>query len=156
MRGTKLRRPSVSLGFAGAVLVVNACAPGIDTTRRVPVGTLGDDLYSVVCDRLGATVLAEDLEGASYHGVCHRNLDGVYADEVDTSLLPVFEGERADLTRKLALAKLDALVRHRGGLIAAVDAALPDVDIPDPASGVAGTTIPLHLALLRFTERLTT
>ncbi|MBM4377156.1 MAG: hypothetical protein FJ095_18915 [Deltaproteobacteria bacterium] len=37
-----------------------------------------------------------------------------------------------------------------------MDAALPDVDIPDPASGVAGTTIPLHLALLRFTERLTT
>lgn len=142
------------LGVCGGLLLAGACAPGIDVTRRVSSGTLGDDLYSVVCDRLGASVLAEDLEGASYHGICHRGLDGEYDDAVDVSLLPEIPGAKAALSRELALAKLDSLVRHRPRLIAAIDAAIPDVEIPDGSSDT-GATISLHLALLRFTQALT-
>jgi hypothetical protein len=69
-----------------AALLASACHQGLDTTRRAPpAATLGDDIFGVLCDRLGAGVLAEDTSGASYHDVCHYDDDGVYADQVRSS-----------------------------------------------------------------------
>src|SRR5262245_23240221 len=60
-------------------------------TKRIapPKTTLGDELYGVFCDRVGASSLPEDLTGASYRSICHPSTKPpFYADAVDTSVLP--------------------------------------------------------------------
>ncbi len=133
------------------LVAAQACDPTIDTARRAPEGTLGEAVYSVFCDRLGASVLAEDPAGDSFRGLCHRDFGGAYADVVDESVLPVPRGAVAVEARALAVAKLEALVRHRDELIRAVDGMAPEVDIPSPQGG----SHPLHDALLQFTQRIT-
>ena len=70
-----------------------ACSGDFDDRRKLrePVGTLGDDMYSALCDRVGASVLTEDVYGASYRGVCHRDAAGKYRDQVDQSKLPAIK-----------------------------------------------------------------
>src|SRR5262245_15774113 len=93
-RGNSFSRRAVTTGLraagtAAAVWCAASCNGGIDTTRKAPPkATLGDDLYGVLCDRVGASSLAEDLTGASYHAVCHYSNDGEYGDTVATSVLP--------------------------------------------------------------------
>ncbi|MEO7109731.1 MAG: hypothetical protein ABI183_04795, partial [Polyangiaceae bacterium] len=70
------------------VLLATACSD-FDTTRSTPPrGTIGEELYGVVCDRVAAEALREDLSGASYQGVCHKDASGSYADAIDVSRLP--------------------------------------------------------------------
>ncbi|MBM4358833.1 MAG: hypothetical protein FJ096_12080, partial [Deltaproteobacteria bacterium] len=152
MRVSKSRWPGARLvALATALVAAQACDPGIDTTRRATDASLGESIYSVFCDRLGASVLAEDPTGESFRGLCHRDLAGAFADEADVSALPAPQGPLAIEARQLALAKLDALVRHRAPLIRAIDDVAPEVSIPSPQGG----TVPLHDALLLFTQRLT-
>jgi len=166
-----MRRPGVR--SAGRVLAVGipaaviSCGPSFDDTRTIPErGTLGEELYGVVCDRLGAQSLHEDLTGASYAGICHRP----FGDTVDQSQLPALvdgqpnvDGQPVPLGQQQAeraygVGRLQTLAKHRAALITALDATFPDVAIdvkdvgnPDPTRScdppASGTQGRLHDAL---------
>ncbi len=151
------RSSSAAVRFArfallgGVVAIAASCNEGIDTKRRsLPAATLGDDMFGVFCDRVGASSLAEDLSGASYHGVCHYDAHGQYADQVNESLLPAVSGAASVDARARGLAKLDAMVRRRSDLVRAFNALLPDIDIDDVSTPEAGDTVRLHDAIFAF------
>ncbi len=92
---------------------------------------LGDEIFGALCDRVGAQALREDLSGASYKDICHGS-----ALAVDTSRLPPAPDQAV---RARAIAKVEALARHRTALVAALDVVFPDdkvvgknIDAPDP------------------------
>ena len=144
------RLKSVLLSSVALGLSVS-CATDFDDKRKrtEPVASLGDDLYSAVCDRVGASVLTEDLRGESYHAVCHRDAAGNYADKVDESVLPPAVGAAA-LARRLAVSKVHAIARRRADLIAAFNATFSDDPVPAPTGG----TIRGHVALDEFLKRV--
>ncbi len=144
------RLKSVLLSSVALGLSVS-CATDFDDKRKrtEPVASLGDDLYSAVCDRVGASVLTEDLRGASYHAVCHRDAAGNYADTVDESVLPPAVGAAA-LARRLAVSKVHAVARRRADLVAAFNATFSDDPVPAPTGG----TIRGHVALDEFLKRV--
>jgi hypothetical protein len=130
----------VSAGLAG---MGAGCQPNFDTSRTIPPrGTLGEELYGVVCDRAGGQALHEDLTGASFHGICHRRPDGTFSSSVDTSQLPPIADGQPDINgkpvpaaqqkqdRAYGVARLEALAKHRSDLIAALDATFPDIQVP--------------------------
>lgn len=159
MRTRTPRFPRVIKGLraAGAIAAVGAVASchTIDTTRQAPrKATLGDDVYGVFCDRIGASVLSEDLSGASYQPVCHYDDQGKYGDKVDVAGLPPPDTATSKAARALSLAKMDAMVRRRSDLIRAVNAIFPaDKEIPDPTVD-GDQKIRLNDALLDFTQKL--
>jgi hypothetical protein len=131
-------------GFGFIVLVAigaaAACTPDFDTTRSpAPRGTVGEELYGVVCDHVGAQALHEDLTGASFNAICHKDGSGTYANLVDQTQLPAITQDATDVTGKLvtlsqqqqtrahAVARVEALARRRADLIGALDATFPDV-----------------------------
>jgi hypothetical protein len=136
---------------AAALTLSAACSGNFDTTRvrTEPVATLGDEIYTVLCDRVGASVLTEDLTGASYHRVCHRSPTGKYSDTVDESRLPPDDSK----ARTLAIAKVHAMARRRGELIKALNVAFKDEKLPVPF-GKPGETISSHKALSIFLKRM--
>src|SRR5262245_16248513 len=73
---------------AVVTLAAGVSCTAFDSTRVAPVTTLGEDLYGAVCDRLGASVLAEDVTARSYHSICHHDDQRKYGDKVDESALP--------------------------------------------------------------------
>jgi hypothetical protein len=125
-----------------ALLVPTAiisCSNSFDTSRTLPPrGTLGAELFGVMCDRVGAQSLHEDLTGASYYSICHAP----FTDTVDTSQLPApaagqvnTAGQPVPLAqveadRAYGIARIQTLAQHRTDLIAALDATFPDVMIP--------------------------
>lgn len=135
-----------------------ACSGNFDSTRAARPfadrATLGQEIFGALCDRVGASALAEDLSGDSYHAVCHPDDQGGYADQVDPSLLPPVSGSAA-LHRRLAVAKLEALARHRTDLIRSFDVVFPDIEIEDPHARV-GTPdkVRLHDAVRVLMKRL--
>jgi hypothetical protein len=138
------------LVLAAAVSV--GCAGEFDTNRTTPKrGSLGREMYTLVCDRVGAQALREDVTGASFHAVCHADGDGNFATEVDRSKVPPLDasarnvkGEPVSLEQQQAnrahrIARIEAVARRREDLIAAFDAAFTgevvgtrDLDNPDP------------------------
>src|ERR1700712_1914072 len=77
----------------GAVVALSLAAPGcstFDTSRHpAPRGTLGRELFAVICDRVGAQALRDDVAGLSFRPVCHADpITGAYADKVDQAILP--------------------------------------------------------------------
>src|SRR5690349_11438764 len=57
------------LAVAAALVVAPGCH-GFDTEREPQkTGTVGEEIYGVVCDRVGANALREDLTGGSFRGV---------------------------------------------------------------------------------------
>lgn len=157
----RLSRP-FCIGVAAACCAV-ACAGNFDTTReKRPYegqATLGQEVFGVLCDRVGASVLAEDLEGRSYHAVCHPDENGTYSDTVDTFQLPPVGG-KSGIVRNLAVAKLEKFASRRADLVRAIDVIAPDVEIDDPypPKDAKGVPIPrkvrLHTALAELLERL--
>ncbi|MCA9622239.1 MAG: hypothetical protein KC731_24615, partial [Myxococcales bacterium] len=130
-----------------------SCDDGIDTTRdALPKATLGDDIYGLMCDRLGAGVLTEDLTGASYQSICHYDSKGQYGSAVDTEVLPPVSGEEQETARRLAIAKLERMAERRTLLIRAFNAALPDADVPDVTTDDPDDRVRLHDALLTFSQ----
>ena len=122
-------------------LLLPACAIDFDTdNHHGPRGSLGREIYTILCDRVGAQALREDLTGASFHAVCHPSSQGQYADAVDVSALPPIVGTAKDTSgndvspeqqaayRAYRIARIEALGRHREELIVAFDAILPDVE----------------------------
>jgi hypothetical protein len=131
-------RAALLAGTLGA-----ACNDSFDASRTLPRrGTLGEELFGVVCDRLGGQSLHEDLTGASYDGICHRRSDGTFVDVVDATRLPAMANGLVDIhgnpvplakqkqDRAYGVARLETLARHRPDLIAALDATFPDVAVP--------------------------
>jgi hypothetical protein len=160
-RPLRLRSSSVVLqglraaGLIAAVAGAASCHDGIDTTRKAPPkATLGDDIYGVLCDRVGASSLTEDLTGASYHAVCHYANDGTYADKVDTSVLPPPSGDASERARVLGVAKVEVMARRRSELVRALNAAFPDTEIDNVATPEEGDKVRLHDALLDFAKNL--
>ncbi len=125
-----------------------SCSDTFDTSRTLPPrGSLGAELFGVMCDRVGAQSLHEDLTGASYYSICHAP----FTDTVDDSQLPpLVDGQpntagqpvpiaQQQTDRSYGVARIQTLAQHRADLIAALDATFPDVMIavkdvtnPDP------------------------
>ncbi|MBW2456851.1 MAG: hypothetical protein JRI68_20205, partial [Deltaproteobacteria bacterium] len=142
--------------LAAVVSLAPSCEHGIDTTRDAPrKATLGDDIYTLMCDRLGASSFTEDLTGASFHSICHFDGDGNYGHSVDVSVLPEPDGEAAVVARQRSVAKLERMAARRQVLIRAFNTAFPDIDIPDVTTANPDDTIRLHDALLRFSQDIT-
>lgn len=157
MRLTSARFRSLARAMAlgGAVVYAGACQEPLDTSRADAItATFGDDLYGVMCDRLGADVLREDLTGASYQAICHYDANGKYGDEVDTSVLPKPNSDKAKEARRIAIAKMNALVRRRADLVRAFNAAFPDEDIDNPATDQTGDTVNLLDAMMDLGQRV--
>lgn len=147
----------VALIAAGGAIA--SCHEPLDTTRKAPPkvkegGGLGDDVFGMLCDRVGASSLHEDHTGASYQRVCHYDREGRYEDEVDVSVLPPVSGERAAQARRLGVAKVEAMARWRNALVDAVNAAVPDIEIDNVAPGEGGGKIRLHDAVLSLSQTL--
>lgn len=119
-----------------------ACSNDFDTTHVPPVrGSIGEEVYGIFCDRVSAQSLREDLNGASFHAVCHK-VGGGYADSVDEARLPPLTADAVDVNgkpvsvekqksdREHALARVKALIRRRQDLIGAIDATFPDRAVP--------------------------
>ncbi len=131
-----------------------SCSTDFDARRRAPPpSTLGDDVYSALCDRVGAATLTEDLGGRSYRALCHRDAAGRYAASVDArpEVLPPVSGGAA-VARRLAIAKLEAMARRREDLVRAFDAIFSDAPVPVPHSG--GKTIAGREALSALMKSL--
>ncbi len=144
--------PKTTLLLAGALTLTVSCAGEFDDSRKrtEPVGTLGEDLYTALCDRVGASVLTEDISGKSYHALCHRDVNGNYGDQVDESLLPPAQ-LKAAMVRKVAVAKLHAMARRRVDLVQALDATFSDDPLTHP---LTGKSVRGHIALQAFLQRM--
>src|SRR5207244_8879967 len=84
------RSPPVAVLILALFAATTAsCAGDFDTTRVTPPrGSLGRELYSMVCGRVGAQALRQDVTGGSYHAICHPHpATGKYDDQVDQALL---------------------------------------------------------------------
>lgn len=100
---------------------------------RAAAPGLGLDIFGVLCDRVGAQALHEDLTGGSYQDICHGS-----ASKVDTTKLPAAPDANV---RRLAIGKIEALAAHKQELIAALDTVFPDdivvgknLDAADPVA----------------------
>ncbi|HRI63155.1 MAG TPA: hypothetical protein PK156_02930 [Polyangium sp.] len=153
-RSSVLSRVLRGLGLT-AVAVVGASCSDFDTTRVAPPrATLGDDMFGVLCDRIGAGSLTEDITGASYHAVCHYSATGEYADTVDVSYLPTVSGEEQETARALGIAKIEAMARRRSDLVQAFNAIFPDEEIDNVTTEETGDKVHMHNALLTFSQQL--
>jgi hypothetical protein len=172
------RRAKTGLAFAlGVSALSGGCASDFDTTRVVPVrASLGEEMYTVICDRVGANALREDVTGASYHAVCHADANGNYATTVDQSLLVPLDPNAVNVDgapvplavqvkdRAYRVARIEALGRRRLDMTGAFNAAFPSVLIPvkdltnaDPAqqcnpAGMANLQKELGNVFSRFTD----
>jgi hypothetical protein len=112
-------------GVGGILAVVAGCTSDDGAPARPARGSIGEELYGVVCDRVGAQALPEDLTGASYRDACHRSAAGTFATAVDESRLPPNADDAERATRVRAVARIGALIRRREDLVAALDALFP-------------------------------
>ncbi len=155
--GAKAFRAARAIAAVASAAAFGACHEPLDTTRKVAAElTFGDDLYGVLCDRLGADVLREDLTGASYQAVCHPDADGDFALEIDSSVLPPAQGEKGKRAREIAAAKMNALAKRRRDLVRAFNVTFPDVEIDDPSTEAEGDTVNLLSAMMDLGQRVST
>ncbi len=139
------------------LLAATACSNDFDTTRNPPArGTLGAELFGVVCDRMGGQSLHEDLSGASYRSICHgetgNGVFGANSLRVDLTALPPIAGDlpsvdggvvpesKQQADRSYGVARLERLAVDRPRLIAALDATFPAIDVPIKNLGAADPT----------------
>jgi hypothetical protein len=141
------------VGLAALSILTPGCAHEFDTERpQVKRGSVGEEIYGVLCDRVGAQALREDMTGASFKNVCHKPVGGEFADKVDQSKLPSIDPQAVDESdnlvstekqkkdREKAVGRVEALARRRADLIRALDATFPgdrkvaikDIDNEDP------------------------
>lgn len=131
-----LRRPGSTRSLKCALTLAGvcglaSCAADFDTTRRPePRKTVGEDVFGMLCDRVGAGALHEDLTGESYKSICHGQ-DGVYGAGVDERRLPRLRASGDDEVHKArrdAIRRVEAMAKHRAELIAAINAVFPDTE----------------------------
>jgi hypothetical protein len=145
MLRSRLRRGLAVASPAVLVVVVAgaACAPKLEPVRSIPPSsTVGEQIYGVICDRVGAQALREDLEGASFEPMCHRAPGGSWASKVDQTKLPPLDPAARDVNgapvsiaqqtadRAHAVGRIEALARDRSQLIVALDATIPAIQVP--------------------------
>lgn len=121
-------RSRVTVGLFLCSIPLGACASDVGPAARPKRGSIGEETFGVLCDRVGAQSLREDLGGDSFRAVCHRDANGAFADKVDVSKLPAMPAgadRAAILGRARSIARIEALARHRADLIAALDALVP-------------------------------
>ncbi len=147
------RRALRALGLGAALAAASSCNNPLPAPATLPLATLGDDIYGVVCDRLGASSFAEDLTGASYQSICHYDATGAYGNSVDISALPPPATPAEITARRLSIAKLERMAQRRGDVVRALNATFPDVMIPDVTT--PGAQVGLHAALMAFAQSLT-
>lgn len=133
------------LGLVGLVALASfapGCAPDLDTSRPTPQrGSVGTEMFGVICDRVAAQALREDLTGDSFRTVCHKTATTEFADKVDVSKLPAVDAnaknekgelvsvEQQQKNRDAAVGRVEALARRRSDLIQALDATFPESKI---------------------------
>jgi hypothetical protein len=130
------------LGLGAATVPLAFACSDIDTTRNAPpLGTIGQEVFGVFCDRVASLALPEDLQGDSYRNVCHQQ-NGQWASSVDTTLLPPITDGAVDqngnpvsaatqqAARTYAVNRIGAMARDRDELIGAIDATIPVVMVP--------------------------
>lgn len=130
-------RVRMGLGVVGAMLL--ASLPGCSgETEIAPArpkrGSLGEELYGALCDRMGAQNIPEDLTGASYRSLCHPEADPkgvlVASSTVDETKIPGGLGSHDGAERLVAFA------RRRGEVVAAFQAMIPEEALADELLGV--------------------
>ncbi len=133
-------RATIRGGALVCLVTAAACADGDPGPRVAPArGTVGTEIFGVLCDRIGAGALREDLSGASYAAICHRDpTTQSFADHVDASLLPTPPDPAAATERVADIARVEALVPRRPDFIAALDAIVP-AGVSLPVTNAAGT-----------------
>jgi hypothetical protein len=137
-----LNKCSLSVLGVSLVSIMNilSCSDrSVDKSARSQEVTLGAKVYSVLCDRLGASALSEDVSGLSYRNICHPQDKTEFADVVNVTLLPSLPDPEALRIRNLGIAKLESLARHRPKLIQAIDFLLSG-----KTSDLVGKEIPLR------------
>ena len=155
--------PAGLLGLVAGVCAVS-CAGNFDTTRTPRAfesqASIGQEVFGVLCDRVGASVLQEDLDGRSFRRLCHPDSDGNYDDTINVAMLPPASDDAAE-ARRLAIAKMERFAAQRADFVRAVDIIVPDIEVANPYAGRTksdGTIEPekvaLHDALLVMLERL--
>ncbi len=135
-------RSIASLAIIGMVTSAVACESDFNMKREAPTrGTIGEEVFGVLCDRLGAQALREDLSGVSFAQICHRDEQGKFADKVDDSNLPgAVDGARSvdgkavsvaaqKEQRARAIGRLEAMARKRADIITALDAIFPKTEV---------------------------
>jgi hypothetical protein len=134
------------IGLVGLVALTTfapGCAPELDTSRpALTTGTVGEEMFGVICDRVAAQALREDLTGDSFRTVCHKPRGGDFADKVDVGKLPAIDPQAVDekgapvstdkqqKDRAFAIGRVEALARRRADLVRALDATFPESKIP--------------------------
>lgn len=115
------------VGACGA----GACNPDFNASRPTPPpSTLGDDVFSIMCDRVAASEHPEDLEARYSHAVCHIAADGTYADDYD----------QIDMPPRMAV-----MVRYRKDFIEAINAMFPDKnDLHKDMQDLLKALVPLY------------
>ena len=96
--------------------------------REVPTrGSVGEEVYGVMCDRIVAQNLPEDLGAVKYGTVCHKDYYGHFAkpEKVESTAYADKDKE----ANRLARARVAALGKRRDDLIAAFDVVLADHDM---------------------------
>ncbi|MCU0690120.1 MAG: hypothetical protein MUF54_01835, partial [Polyangiaceae bacterium] len=124
--------------------------------------------------RVGAQALRDDVTGASFRDICHLRADGTYAAKLDRARLPqvtvgsntsgaILTVEQMRARRELRIARVEALGAHREPIVEALNAVLPDLQIPslrlrapDPADTCkpSGSKVSLHGELAQVLGRL--
>ncbi len=150
-----------------ALALIGGCAPDLNANRVTSNrGSLGREMFTMVCDRVGAQALREDVAGVSYHAVCHANPQGEFADKVHEVLLPPLDEaddidgkpvsvEQQVKNRDHRIARIHAVARRRHDLIDAFDTAFAHENIGikdlanaderrscEPPGGSAPATLP--------------
>ncbi|MGO9707858.1 MAG: hypothetical protein ACLQBL_03275 [Polyangiaceae bacterium] len=136
-----------------AMASLAACADPFTTARNPPPqGTTGQLLYGLVCDRIGAQALPEDLTGASYEPICHFDANGNYASTVDQTQLPPLSPTAVDTdgnpvslavqtaNRAYDVARIEALAGQRSNLISSFDTIFPATQVNIVNTGSADPT----------------
>lgn len=131
------------VGLVALSALAPACAPELDTSRPTPArGSVGEEMFGVICDRVGAQALREDLTGESFRSVCHKPKGGEFSDKVDDTKLPALDPNAKNekgapvsvdeqrKNRDFAIGRVEALARRRADLIRALDATFPETKIP--------------------------
>lgn len=143
--GFSPRRLVSVLGLVGvsALSVLTPACHEFDTTRDLPPrGSVGEEMFGVICDRVASQALREDLSGASFRSICHKPAKGEFGDKVETLLLPPIDPEaynaegnlvkvdKQQKDRAKAVGRVEALARRRTDLIRALDATFPEQKVP--------------------------
>lgn len=111
------------VGAAGALF--SACAPSFDTTRQTPRrGTLGEELYRVVCERMHYGESPRDVTFVDGRHACTVGLD---PSETASGVGP----------------RTAALARRRSGLVGALDQSMPQ-PLHDPLDAYLLQLLPLY------------